>query len=216
LILISERGPLAGRQVPVSVSPFTLGRNPDNNLVLPETQISRHHARLELREGRWFLQDLNSANGTFVNRQQLSPGQLVSLNSGDLIAIGESVFTALLQAPARPAASPPRAAQAAAAPRRVSPMAAAAVGLVLVAVVALIVWVLLRQVGKKEEVSPGPGLPTVVLSKITIPAVQIPTVTLPTVGIPTALPIPTAAKDLLAPLQTALPELKLPVKTPAP
>lgn len=215
LILRGEQGPLAGQQIPVSASPFTIGRNPDNHLALPEANVSRRHAQLDLRGGRWWLQDLDSANGTAVNRQRLSPAQPVPLSSGDVITIGESVFTAVLQAPARPAA-PPRAAQAAAKPRRTSPVLAIVVGLVLVAVVVAVVLILANQLGTEEEVAPGPALPTIALPDIEIPTVQIPTIVVPTFDIPTVLPIPTAAQDLMAPLQTALPELKLPINTPEP
>lgn len=217
LALRGEQGPLAGRQVPVAASPFTVGRGPDCNLVLSESQASRRHARLELREGRWWLQDLDSANGTFVNRQRLIPAQPVPLSSGDVIAIGGSVFTALLQAPARPVAAPAAGAQVTARPRRASPIAAIAVGVALVAVIAAVVWALLRQVDKKEEVTPtGPTLPTIVLPEITIPTVQLPAVTLPAVTIPTVLPISTPGTDIIAPLQTALPGLKLPSGLPTP
>ena len=214
LTLRGDQGPLAGRQITIATSPFTVGRSPDCDLVLSDSQASRRHARLELREGRWWLQDLDSANGTFVNRQRLAPAQPAPLSSGDVIAIGNSVFTALLQAPAQPAAAPARGAQVAAKPRRASPLAVILVGLVLLAVVAAVVWVLLRQVDKEEEVTPGLGLPTIVLPEITIPTVQLPAVTLPALG--TVLPISTPGADIIAPLQTALPGLKLPKGVPTP
>lgn len=211
LALRGEQGPLAGRQVPVAISPFAVGRGADCNLVLSESQASRRHARLELSGGRWWLQDLDSANGTFINRQRLVPAQPVPLSSGDVIAIGGSVFTALLQAPAQSAATAGRGAQVTARPRRASPIAVILVSLVLLVVIAAVVWALLRQVDKKEEVTPtGPTLPTIVLPEITIPTVQLSAVTLPAVTLPTVLPISTPGADIVAPLQTALPGLKLP------
>ncbi|MBK9233427.1 MAG: FHA domain-containing protein [Anaerolineae bacterium] len=82
--LRAEQGPLAGQTFAISHSPFTLGRSPENDLVLPEPLASRQHVRLEARAGRWYVIDLDSANGTLLNRQRLS-GEM-ALNAGDLMA----------------------------------------------------------------------------------------------------------------------------------
>ncbi|GAB4446948.1 MAG: hypothetical protein Kow0031_29540 [Anaerolineae bacterium] len=50
-----------------------------------EMGVSRHHARLIQRDGRWLLDDLGSLNGTFVNDTRVQPGQPVPLNNGDFI-----------------------------------------------------------------------------------------------------------------------------------
>lgn len=50
--------------------------------------ISRHHARLTWAAGQWFITDLGSTNGTFVNKQQLMRGEKVSLHDGDRIWLG--------------------------------------------------------------------------------------------------------------------------------
>lgn len=75
-------GPTLARLVPVEKGePFfirkkaiTIGHDPDCDLVLPEedTSISRQHARISLVGGQFILEDLDSANGTFVNGQQVS------------------------------------------------------------------------------------------------------------------------------------------------
>ncbi len=52
--------------------PFTLGRDPGNDLTLDHPQISRFHARLQLlAETTLQVTDLNSTNGTFIDGQQL-------------------------------------------------------------------------------------------------------------------------------------------------
>ncbi len=64
---------------------LTIGRDPGNDLVLPDAMVSRRHAVVEHREGRYRLRDCNSANGSVVN------GHLVSereLRDGDQVAIG--------------------------------------------------------------------------------------------------------------------------------
>ncbi|MBC7250256.1 MAG: protein kinase [Anaerolineae bacterium] len=50
--------------------------------------ISRHHARLTWAAGQWFITDLGSTNGTFVNKQQLVRGEKVPLHDGDWIWLG--------------------------------------------------------------------------------------------------------------------------------
>ena len=49
-----------------------IGRHPDCDVVLSSLTVSRHHARLTYRDGRWILRDLNSTNGTTVNRSPVA------------------------------------------------------------------------------------------------------------------------------------------------
>src|SRR5690554_2885959 len=76
-------GPLS---LPPEKSVITLGRGPTNDIVLQSPQVSRHHARLVRESGGLFLEDLSSANGTFVGGQRIrrSPvehDQIFSLGS---------------------------------------------------------------------------------------------------------------------------------------
>lgn len=52
--------------------------------------VSRHHARLELRVGRWFLVDLDSSNGTVVNGRRVRDAEV---RAGDEIRLGAAGFT---------------------------------------------------------------------------------------------------------------------------
>jgi multimeric flavodoxin WrbA len=52
------------------------------------TGVSRHHARMLHGSGGWVLEDLESTNGTFLNGEQVSPGQQVRVRTGDLIRFG--------------------------------------------------------------------------------------------------------------------------------
>lgn len=63
-----------------------IGRGLDNDLVLESTDVSRHHARIEFREGQWLIFDLGSTNGTRVNEQPIQ--QMAPLRDGDRIAFG--------------------------------------------------------------------------------------------------------------------------------
>lgn len=57
----------------------------------PEAKISRRHARIMLQNGRYFVEDLGSTNGTFVNRgKRLKPGDPQPLAEGDEIIVGKT------------------------------------------------------------------------------------------------------------------------------
>ena len=49
------------------VQSWTLGRSSQNDVVIPDTSLSRHHARISLKDGIPYLEDLGSLNGTSVN-----------------------------------------------------------------------------------------------------------------------------------------------------
>jgi predicted component of type VI protein secretion system len=74
------------RSVPVFSGPITIGRAPDNSIVIDNVSISTHHARVEVHQDRLILSDLGSLNGTFVNSQRVVS---VSLKDGDVISIGK-------------------------------------------------------------------------------------------------------------------------------
>ena len=57
-----------------------------------ESGVSRQHARLTRTHEDWFIDDLNSLNGTFVNDTPVSPGQPVHLKNGDLIRCSHLSF----------------------------------------------------------------------------------------------------------------------------
>ena len=74
------------REVPLSRSSIlTIGRDPSNDLVLPDAMVSRRHAVIEHRGSQFFLRDCNSANGSVVNGDRVSER---GLRDGDLVAIG--------------------------------------------------------------------------------------------------------------------------------
>jgi hypothetical protein len=65
--------------------PLTIGRAPDNGLVVRDGRASRHHARIDGRRGTLILSDLGSTNGSFVNDRRVDS---VALGAGDRIRIG--------------------------------------------------------------------------------------------------------------------------------
>jgi serine phosphatase RsbU (regulator of sigma subunit) len=77
------------RPYELSSSQYTrIGRALDCQLCLPDPSVSRIHAALVGRGGRWFLSDLGSRLGTFLNGVRLAPNQPSTLALGDLVRIG--------------------------------------------------------------------------------------------------------------------------------
>jgi hypothetical protein len=67
-----------------ATSELTLGRHRSCDVVLADPLVSRRHAQLRFRDGRWIVRDLTSTNGTIVNgtrvgRSQLRPGDRLDL-----------------------------------------------------------------------------------------------------------------------------------------
>ena len=80
------------RTISVDTFPFTIGREPDSNLVLPNTQVSRQHAVLLRDHDGYVLQALGSRHGTLINGVR---HETVRLQSGDRIQLGLSNITLL-------------------------------------------------------------------------------------------------------------------------
>jgi pSer/pThr/pTyr-binding forkhead associated (FHA) protein len=69
---------------------LTVGRAPGCGVALDDTTVSQLHARVFRRDGRLWVEDLGSTNGTFVNRQKVSAP--VSLRRGDRVQVGSTVM----------------------------------------------------------------------------------------------------------------------------
>ncbi len=82
-----QNGPMAGRSYRFHQDVTTIGRTTGNDLVVSGRTVSRRHARLWFAEGRWYLEDLQSANGTLLNNVRIN--QRVALNDGDVISFGD-------------------------------------------------------------------------------------------------------------------------------
>jgi pSer/pThr/pTyr-binding forkhead associated (FHA) protein len=69
---------------------LSLGRAPDNDVVLDDPQVSRHHARLMRRGDQIMVEDLGSTNGTLLNGQRVPPRSYVRLGLEDTLLIGRT------------------------------------------------------------------------------------------------------------------------------
>ena len=90
VFLYAERGPGSGQLLPVAPGALVLGRSSSADLRLPHASISRRHARLVRRGERFFLEDLGSQNGTYVDDERLSSERELTL--GQRIHIGPAVL----------------------------------------------------------------------------------------------------------------------------
>jgi pSer/pThr/pTyr-binding forkhead associated (FHA) protein len=93
-MLTFESGPFAGRIVALPSEMVTVGRAPDNDIVVGDPATSGHHGRIEVRVGAFWVSDLGSTNGTLVNGEPVIEKQL---SDGDLIAIGQNTIRFTLQ-----------------------------------------------------------------------------------------------------------------------
>jgi len=90
LVVESEvDGALVGQAF--DLAPVTsLGRSPTSTVRLLDSYVSADHALLNWRDGRWWLEDLKSTNGTFVNHERVR--HLTEAAFGDLIQIGRTTL----------------------------------------------------------------------------------------------------------------------------
>ena len=89
-VLIILEGEQIGQQWSIEGNEFVIGRGAECHLVLPERQVSREHVRITRQDDRFFIQDLDSKNGTWVNSEVLK-GPAIPLNDGDEISIALAV-----------------------------------------------------------------------------------------------------------------------------
>jgi len=106
-IVIAPLGGASAERVTLGTDePAVIGRADDCRIHVPDRHISMHHARVRCQDGAWYLTDLDSHNGTSVNRWQLAPNDPVRLHDGDVITVGPCCLTVTL-AGSSPAESPP-------------------------------------------------------------------------------------------------------------
>ncbi len=88
-IIISEKGG-AERRESFDKTEINVGRVQGNDLMLPKGNVSKRHARLLFRDGRFIVTDLKSTNGTYVNGRKIAQATIV--REGDKIYIGDFVL----------------------------------------------------------------------------------------------------------------------------
>jgi len=88
-LLVVDGGPNDGRTIIIAKPTITLGRLADNDLVINEPAVSRKHAEITRTENGYYLNDLNTTNGTFVNRRNIGKESHL-LQEGDRICLART------------------------------------------------------------------------------------------------------------------------------
>jgi len=83
-------GPLAGQTIPLGGEPLVVGRAPDNAVVLQDDYVSSRHARFFAQDGRWYVEDLGSTNGTQVGGNRIT--NQVPLHVGTTVRLGKTLL----------------------------------------------------------------------------------------------------------------------------
>ena len=81
-----------GRSFDLKGDTIYIGRSPDNDLQIKDRFVSRKHLRIFRKGSKYFIKDLKSKNGTFINGKQIPSGVEFELKKGLTIAIGMSVI----------------------------------------------------------------------------------------------------------------------------
>ena len=81
------RGPLGGTRFPVNRAVCSIGRTEDNDIVIADESVSSSHATIMQKAGSWYVVDLRSANGTFVDGYRVAAERMVS--AGAVLTVGQ-------------------------------------------------------------------------------------------------------------------------------
>ncbi|MFN2627947.1 MAG: FHA domain-containing protein [Gaiellaceae bacterium] len=93
-LVVRSGGGRSGETFHPQAQRTTIGRSPDCGIFLDDVTVSRKHAVLAERDGRFLIEDQGSLNGTFVNRHRVDSAEL---NDGDELQIGKYRLTFLLR-----------------------------------------------------------------------------------------------------------------------
>ncbi|WP_072690432.1 FHA domain-containing protein FhaB/FipA [Rhodococcus marinonascens] len=88
--LVVTQGGLAGTRITLATQPVLIGRADDSTLVLTDDYASTRHARLSPRGADWYVEDLGSTNGTYLDRAKVTTSVRVPL--GTPVRVGKTVI----------------------------------------------------------------------------------------------------------------------------
>lgn len=103
ITLLAFRKDGTRRDIPLKSGEFTIGRNPQADLRIPLSEVSREHCRIHVNGNTVTIRDLNSSNGTYVNHHRVSEAVV---KAGDEITVGPVTF--IIQVDGRPTDVQPR------------------------------------------------------------------------------------------------------------
>jgi hypothetical protein len=91
-LVVRSGGGRAGEHFRLEQEATSVGRSPDCDIFLDDVTVSRRHALLKRDDGRFFIEDQGSLNGTFLNRRRI---ETAALEDGDELQIGKYRLTFL-------------------------------------------------------------------------------------------------------------------------
>jgi pSer/pThr/pTyr-binding forkhead associated (FHA) protein len=91
------------REIPLDAPVLTVGRKPDNDVVIDNPAVSGHHCRISVQEGTYFVEDLESTNGTYVNEKRIKRS---GLHHNDVVGVAKHALVFIAELPQEPAAAP--------------------------------------------------------------------------------------------------------------
>jgi pSer/pThr/pTyr-binding forkhead associated (FHA) protein len=94
-ITLSILGEKSSQERCFSVSEINIGRDPSCDFIITSEMVSAHHARLSYHHNQWWVEDLHSTNGTFLNDEHLSTPTVIINN--DEIRCGDTVVQVFFQ-----------------------------------------------------------------------------------------------------------------------
>jgi PAS domain S-box-containing protein len=86
-------GPERGKTFELKDAVTLVGRAPDNDIQIKDSSISRNHLKISRKSNRYFIEDLNSTNGTFIYGRRVSAGKEREVSEGLHIAIGKILIS---------------------------------------------------------------------------------------------------------------------------
>ena len=91
--LIMRQGPRLNQVFELTKDVYTIGREAGNDIMIEDSQISRHHARLTRQGNSYVIEDLGSTNGAFVNGRRVSTP--IMLSNGDMLGFADTIVFAV-------------------------------------------------------------------------------------------------------------------------
>lgn len=90
LLILKEQLPFDAKEAYIIDKTTTIGRKKGNGIVILDPFISGKHARISIRDSRFYIKDLNSSNGTYVNGSIIT--EEIELHDNDRIKMGQLEF----------------------------------------------------------------------------------------------------------------------------
>jgi pSer/pThr/pTyr-binding forkhead associated (FHA) protein len=96
-LMVLNAGKASGQTIPITLPQFIIGRDPTCNLRPASAMISKQHCALIVKDGKVYLKDFDSTNGTSVNNQPVKG--TVPIKNGDQLKVGPLAFKVVIEGP---------------------------------------------------------------------------------------------------------------------